>query len=238
MTTRPLFQFSQCLQQSLIIIGSELWLWIGVTIAIAGLLVLGRPFPILGVFNTIMSVFLCVGLAKYCDLKHTHPKTAPTLSWVIKTSLPLAILVAIGIDLCWFVFMTAAYILSGAPAKIMIFFVNWQVLQHIPEFDNVHNFAAWLFTYANIALSFGLLILSAFVGWFTHPLMLFNNTRFSKAKQKSANAASQHRSALVKTIGFIIFQAFLCSTVTPLLTPVLLVLTGCLIYNSYKVTFA
>jgi hypothetical protein len=67
--------------------------------------------------------------------------------------------------------------------------------------------------------------------------MLFKNVRFTQAKAQSERVVAKHQSALYKMIGFIFVEALLCSTITPLLTPILYMLTSTMLYVSYNSVF-
>lgn len=229
-------KFGDWLQQSLLLLGRLPWMWAGYTLFVGVLLLIGRISPALGIFSAVSSLFVGVGLAKYSDLKtaSAHPVG---FYWAVSQSLPLAVMAASGIVICWFVFMAIASFLSGEPDKIGQFFFHWEFTAEHLGGKSMREIAGWIYAYANVALIFALLMLNTFVGWFSHPLMLFKNASFSEAKEQSDRAVSKNQGALYKLLGFVFVEALLCSTVTPLLTPVLYVLVSALMYVSYKSVF-
>jgi hypothetical protein len=50
-------------------------------------------------------------------------------------------------------------------------------------------------------------------------------------------AMAKHKNAVYKLLGFVFFEAVLCASITPLLTPVLYMLTSTLMYISYRNIF-
>ncbi|MDP2902366.1 MAG: hypothetical protein Q8N96_04565 [Methylovulum sp.] len=229
-------KFSDWLQQSFLLLGHTPWMWAGYALFVGVLLVIGRLSPALGIFSAVTCLFVGVGLAKYSDLK-TSSEHPVGFYWAVNKSLPLAVIAASGIVIFWFVFMAIANLLAGEFYKIGQFFFYWEFNAEHLSHKSMREIAGWIYSYANIALIFVLLMLNSFVGWFTHPLMLFNNEGFSQAKEQSDSAVSKNQGAIYKLLGFIFIEAILCSTVTPLLTPVLYVLVSILMYVSYKSIF-
>ncbi len=233
MKRNPKPKFSDWLQQSLRVLGQHPRLWVSYSVIVAALLLIGHISQALGIFVAVASLFVGVGLAKYTDLQQSA-ETKPSLNWVINKSLPLALIAALIILLCWFVFLVTASLMSGEVYKIAQFFFHWEYTDSKLLHARTRDLAVWLYSYADVALIFSVLMLSSFVGWFTHPLMLFRNETFSHAKEKNDYATSRNQKAIYQLLAFIIFQALLCSTLTPLLTPVLYALVSVLIYMPYK----
>jgi hypothetical protein len=77
-------------------------------------------------------------------------------------------------------------------------------------------------------------MLTTFASWFSYPLMLFKSYRWSQAKEDGDYAVSRNQNAIYKLLGFTFAEAILCTSVTPLLTPVLYMLTSTMMYVSYK----
>jgi hypothetical protein len=80
-------------------------------------------------------------------------------------------------------------------------------------------------------------MLTTFASWFSYPLMLFKSYRWSQAKEDGDYAVSRNQNAIYKLLGFTFAEAILCTSVTPLLTPVLYMLTSTMMYISYKGIF-
>lgn len=228
-------KFSDWLRQSLLFINRDPLVWLGYTLFMGVVLVLGRISPALGIFLAVTCLFVGVGIAKYIDIKANERRVS--LSYAINQSLPLAILAAIVTVACWFVFMAFANIFSGEPEKIGQFFFYWQLTPENLNHKSSNELASWLYGYANIALIFSLLMMTTFASWFSHSLMLFKDYTWSAAKERGNQAVAKHQNALYKLLGFIFIEAMLCASVTPLLTPVLYMLTSTLMYVSYRNIF-
>lgn len=225
-------KFSDWLKQSLLFISRDPIVWVSYTLLMGMLLVLGRVSPALGIFLAVVCLFVGVGIAKYIDMKSSEQPVS--LGYAINKSLPLAILAATIIVLCWFVFMVMANIFSGEPEKIGQFFFYWQLTPENLNRQTSREIASWIYGYANITLIFTLLMMTTFASWFTHSLMLFKDYSWSAAKETGNELMSKHQNALYKLLGFVFLEAVLCASVTPLLTPVLYMLTSTLMYISYK----
>ena len=232
-TSKKKLKFSDWLQQSLVFIKLRPWVWFGYTAFVGIVLVLGKISLAAGVFAAVTSLFVGVGVAKYIDMK-ANSTYQVGFTWAVNNSLPLAILAAGAIVACWFVFMLFASVLSGEFYKIPEFFFHWEFTPENLHRESVRDVVSWIYSYANVTLIFTLLMLSTFVGWFSHPLMLFKNTPWSEAKGQSDFMTTRNQTALYKMLGFIFFEAVLCATITPMLTPVLYMLVSTAMYVSYK----
>ena len=80
-------------------------------------------------------------------------------------------------------------------------------------------------------------MVTTFASWFSYPLMLFKDYSWSQAREQGNYIVSRTQKAVYKMVGFIILEALLCTTVTPLLTPVLYMLTSTMMYVSYRALF-
>jgi hypothetical protein len=227
--------FGNWLKLSLLFINREPIVWLGYTLFMGVILVLGRISLALGIFLAVTGLFVGVGIAKYIDTAKTEQRVP--LIWAIKKSLPLAVLAASAIVVCWFIFMALSAIYSGDLYKIVQFFFHWELTPEHLNRKSSREIASWIYGYANVALIFTLLMMTTFASWFSHPLMLFNDYSWSKAKEIGNNAVSTYQNPLYKLLGFIVFEAVLCASITPLLTPVLYILTSSLLYVSYRNVF-
>ncbi len=227
--------FSDWLRQSLLFINRDPVVWVGYTLLMGVVLVIGRVSLALGIFLSVTGLFVGVGVAKYIDIKATDQRVR--LSFAINKSLPLGVLAAITIVLCWFVFMAGASIYSGEFYKIGQFFFHWELTPENLNRKSSREIASWVYGYANVVLIFSLLMMTTFASWFSHSLMLFKNYSWSVAKERGNQVAHKHQNALYKLLGFVFFEAVLCASVTPLLTPVLYMLTSTLMYISYRNVF-
>lgn len=229
-------KFSGWLKQSLLFACRGAWIWAGYTLFTGMILVLGKVSLALGIFLSVTCLFTGVGVAKYIDLKYSSDNPVG-FYWAINKSLPLAVLAAISIVAFWFVFMAVANIFSGELYKIGWFFFHWELTPENLNHRTLREIANWIYGYANVTLMFALLMLTTFASWFSYPLMLFKNQRWSEAMAQGNQAVSRHQGAMYKMLGFIFAEAILCSTLTPLLTPVLYMLTSTMMYVSYKSIF-
>lgn len=229
-------KFGIWLQQALLFVKLSPWLWFGYCLFVGVILILGKVSLALGIFSAVTSLFVGVGLAKYIDLKSASENPVG-FYWAVNKSLPLAILAAVSIVICWFAFMLTASLLSGEFYKIGQFFFYWEFTPENLNRRTMREIAVWIYSYANVTLIFVLLMLNTFASWFSHPLMLFKNAGWSQAREQSEKVVSKNQAAIYKLLGFVFFEAILCATLTPLLTPVLYVLVSTLMYVSYKSVF-
>jgi hypothetical protein len=229
-------KFGDWLRQSLLFVSRGPWVWAGYTLFTGIILILGRVSLAFGIFLAVTCLFTGVGVAKYIDLKYSAENPVG-FYWAINKSLPLAVLTAISIVIFWFVFMAIANVFSGELYKIGQFFFHWELTPENLNHKSVRETADWIYGYANVTLMFVLLMLTTFASWFSYPLMLFKNYSWSEAKARGNLAVSKHQNAMYKLLGFIFAEAILCTTVTPLLTPVLYTLTSTMMYVTYKGIF-
>ena len=229
-------KFSVWLKQSLLFVSHGPWVWAGYTLFVGILMPLGRVSLALGILLSVTSLFVGVGVAKYIDLKYSAENPVG-FYWAINKSLPLAVLAASSIMVFWFAFMAIANLFTGELYKIGQFFFFWELTPENLNHKSTREIADWIYAYANVTLIFTLLMLTTFASWFSYPLMLFKNYSWSEAKEKGNYAVSRNQNAMYKMLGFIFAEAILCTTVTPLLTPVLYMLTSTMMYVSYKGIF-
>ena len=229
-------KFSNWLQQSLLFVSHGPWVWAGYTLFVGILMPLGRVSLALGILLSVTSLFVGVGVAKYIDLKYSAENPVG-FYWAVNKSLPLAVLAACSIMIFWFAFMAIANLFSGELYKIGQFFFFLELTPENLNRQTTREIANWIYAYANITLIFTLLMLTTFASWFSYPLMLFKSQRWSEAKEQGNYAVSRNQNAIYKMLAFIFAEAILCTTVTPLLTPVLYMLTSTMMYISYKSIF-
>jgi hypothetical protein len=229
-------KFSDWLKQSLLFVSHDPWIWAGYTLFVGIIMTIGRASLALGILFSVTSLFVGVGVTKYIDLKHSTENSVG-FYWAVNKSLPLAVLAAGTIIIFWFAFMVVANLFTGELYKIGQFFFFWELTPENLDHRSTHEIANWIYSYANISLIFTLLMLTTFASWFSYPLMLFKNHSWSEAIKRGNHAVSRNQNAIYKSLGFIIAEALLCTTVTPLLTPVLYMLTSTMMYVSYKGIF-
>jgi hypothetical protein len=228
--------FSGWLSQALWLISRAPSIWIGYTLFIGLLLGAGRMSLALGVVLSVTSLFVGVGVAKYTDLKSSDGHSV-SLYWAISKSLPLALLAALSIVFCWFVFRLIANIYNEEWEKIAQFFFYWEFTPENMEDKSWRQLTGWLYSSAIVALIFVLLMLTTFASWFSYPLMLFKNYTWSQAKEQGNKAVTKHQNAMYKLLGFLFAVVFIGGGMMPLLTPVLYVLVSTLMYVSYQTIF-
>jgi len=229
-------KFSDWLKQSLIFASRGPWVWAGYTLFVGILMTVGRVSLALGIFLSVTSLFVGVGVAKYIDLKYSAENPVG-FYWAINKSLPLAVLAAGSIVIFWFGFMVVANLITGELYKIGQFFFFWELTPENLNHKSTREIADWIYSYANVTLIFALLMLTTFASWFSYPLMLFKDYSWSQAIEQGNYAVSRNQNAMYKMLAFIFAEAILCTTVTPLLTPVLYMLTSTMMYVSYKGIF-
>jgi hypothetical protein len=226
-------KFSIWLKQSLLFVSHGPWVWAAYTLFTGMLMTVGRVSLALGILVSVTSLFVGVGVAKYIDLKHSTENPVG-FYWAVKKSLPLAVLAASTIVVFWFMFMLVANLFTGEFYKIAQFFFYWELTPENLNRQTTREIANWIYAYANVTLIFTLLMLTTFASWFSYPLMLFKDYSWSQAKEEGNYAVSRNQNAMYKMLGFIFAEAILCTAVTPLLTPVLYMLTSTMMYVSYK----
>jgi hypothetical protein len=228
--------FGNWLRQALALVSRAPLLWAGYTLLIGLFLGVERISLALGIFLAVTGLFVGVGVAKYIDMK---PSAGTSLGFyrVLGKSLPLAILAASSLVICWFVFRVAANIYSGELYKISRFFFYWELTAEYLDNKSMHQIAGWLYSPAIITLLFILLMLTTFASWFSYPLMLFKDYSWSQAKQKGNEASVKHQAAIYKLLAFVFVGTFIAAGIMPLLTPVLYMLVSTLMYISYKTIF-
>lgn len=228
--------FSAWLVQAFVLISREPLVWIGYTVFIGMVFAIGRTSLALGVFVSVVSLFVGVGVAKYIDLKST-PEQAVGFYWAINKSLPMAVLAAISIVLCWLVFRVVANIYANEWGKIAEFFFYWEFTPDNLEDKSLRQLAGWIYSSALVTLIFVLLMLTSFASWFSYPLMLFKDYSWSQAKALGNKATVKHQGVMYKLMAFIFAVVFIGGGLMPLLTPVLYMLVSTLMYVSYRAIF-
>lgn len=228
--------FGNWLRQTLVLVSRAPLLWGGYTLFIGLLLSIERVSLALGAFTAVTVFFVGVGIAKYIDMK-SSAGTSLSFHQTIAKSLPLAVLAAGSLVICWFAFRVAANIYSGELYKIGQFFFYWELTAEHLDNQSMHRIAGWLYSPAMITLLFILLMLTTFASWFSYPLMLFKDYSWSQAKQKGNEASIKNQAAMYKLLGFVFAASFIGTGIIPLLTPVLYMLVSTLMYVSYKTVF-
>ena len=229
-------KFVDWLRRSLLFIRRAPWIWTACTLFIGLVLCIYRISYALGIFSSVALLFVGVGVAKYIDLKHSGQQPVG-LFWAIKKSLPLAIIMGGMITVCWFIFSAMANILNGQPEMISYFFFDWQLTPENLNRRDTRELAIFFYGYANITLIFTLLMIATFASWYSYPLMLFKDYRWSQAKEAGRQVSDTQKEAYYKMLLFLIFEAILCAEITPLLTPVLYMLTSTFMFVTYKSFF-
>ncbi|MGZ4994040.1 MAG: hypothetical protein ACXV79_07745 [Methylobacter sp.] len=228
--------FSNWLKQALLLVSRAPLLWAGYTVFIGLLLGIERVSLALGIFLAVTGLFVGVGVAQYIDIK-SSTDTSLNFYRAITKSLPLAVLAAASLVICWFVFRMTANIYSGELYKIGYFFFYWELSTEHLDNKSMHQIAGWLYLPAIITLLFTLLMLTTFASWFSYPLMLFKDYSWSQARQQGNKASVKNQAAMYKLLAFIFSAVFIGAGIIPLLTPVLYMIVSTLMYVSYKTVF-
>jgi len=228
--------FGNWLKQALALMGRAPLVWAGYLVFIGMLLGVGRISLMLGVFLAVSCLFVGVGIAKYIDMR-SSAENSVGFYWALNKSLPLALLAASSIVLCWFVFRAIANVYSGEVFKISQFFFYWEFTADNLDDKSMRQITGWLYSSAIVTLLFVLLMLTTFASWFSYPLMLFKHYSWSQAKEQGNKAFSKHQAAMYKLLGFIFAVVLIGGGIMPLLTPVLYVLVSVLMYVSYRDVF-
>jgi len=228
--------FSNWLKQALLLVSRAPLLWAAYTVFIGLLLGIERISLALGIFLAVTGLFAGVGIAQYIDIK-SSTDTSLNFYRAITKSLPLAVLAAGSLVICWFVFRVTANIYSGELYKIGYFFFYWELSTEHLDNKSMHQIAGWLYLPAIITLLFTLLMLTTFASWFSYPLMLFKDYSWSQARQQGNKASVKNQAAMYKLLAFIFSAVFIGAGIMPLLTPILYMMVSTLMYVSYKTVF-
>ncbi len=199
-----------------------------ILMALYGALAIARLSLGVGIIINVSCLFVLVGYFARID-----PKSTKTYS-VIRDFLPLALIFALMILVCWFVFRILFSLQNDDPQNILKFWFDWQVLNSEWLEKPVRIMASWLYAPAWVALIFIWLMLSSFASWFSYPLMVFQQKRWSEAREMGRNAYRQHAGVMYQISALIIAGALLSITVLQVFIPFFYLFFAALMYVSYQ----
>lgn len=207
------------------------FLWMLFLLASFPGLTLGVISPFLGIIIAVMCLFFGVGLAAYVD------KQLDSLQSLLRQCVPLALMAALTLVSCWFVFRLLANLSSNEAQNISLFF--WQGTQKFTALQSQpwRLMTAGFYELAIVALIFTLLMLTSFASWFSFPLMTLNSYVWSVAKSEGQQAATRLRSGMTRLMyssGLLIIFGL---GWLPCLTPLVYLLISLLMYVTYKEAF-
>ncbi len=225
--------FSNWLKQVLLLLGKQPFFWLIYVVLLYPVLAIGSLSQLLGIILAVISLFVGVGLGAFCDQLEQSGKNV-TLTQIIRQCLPLSIIAGIALMLCWFVFRAIADLTNGQFQHIVQFF--WQGDLIKPElWDKPWQIiVARVYEVSMVALIFSVLMITTFANWFSFPLMVFNNYRWSIAKNSGIQSARKNQKAMSNLMLSLGISTVLGLSLFPVLTPIFYLLTSLLMYVSYR----
>lgn len=221
------------LTETLQLAGKKPLVWSAAVLAIGVLLCLARISLALGILASVSGLFVGVGVAAAID---RQPKV--TVPELLKQHLPTSVSLAVLIMLCWLMFRVLANLYSGEPERIPGFFFDWELTAGNLQDKTFFDLAGWLYSAGIVSLILVLLMLASYGNWFSYPLMVFQQCRWSEARDRGRQVFKNHGSMLNKLSIFLMLGAFFGLGVLPLLTPLYYMFIATLMYVSYRDLFA
>ncbi len=228
--------FRDWLQQGLVLLGKNLLFWLMYCVVLYPLLALGSLSQMLGIVVAVVCLFVGVGFAAYCD-QAVGSVPVVRLSRIVKQCLPLAIIAGLAIMVCWFSFRVIADLVNGQFSNILHFFWQSDLLKVDLLSQPVQLLAAKIYAVSMVTMMFSVLMLTTFGSWFSFPLMVFNNHRWSMAKtvgNQGTRKCQKAMSNLMLCLGVIMVLGL---GLMPVLTPIGYIMTSILMYVSYRQMF-
>lgn len=223
--------FSNWLKQAGILMLSRPMVWLGYALITGLIFTVARISLALGLFFSICSLFVGVGVAAYID------KKIASLRLAINQTLPLGIIAATALVCCWFIFRLVANLYSGEYIKILQFFFYWELTPENFANKSLRQLIGWLYSVAIMTPIFLMLMLNSFASWFSFPLMVFDNQSWSRAKGQGRQACVTHSGAFYKLMSLLFAIAILGNSIIPIFTPLFYMLLSTLMYVSYRDVF-
>lgn len=229
--------FSDWLKFGFILIAKKPLFWLMYCVVLYPLLALGSLSQMLGIVLAVICLFVGVGAAAYSD-SDFHLEKTTSLNAAIKQSLPLAIIAGLAVMVCWFLFKVVADMVSGEMSHIINFFWQWDLLNDEFWAQSRLTLFGKIYTVAMVTLMFTILMLTTFASWFSFPLMVFKNSRWSVAKKLGNQLSRDQKKAISNLMLFLGIAMVLGFSMMPFLTPQIYALTSILMYVSYRQIFA
>ena len=224
--------FSNWVQDGLKLLLCRPGVWLNYFLLVSVLLSVGRISLALGIIFSAFSFLMTVSIAAYVNQPQSD-ETKKTLMDVTRTHAPVAFSMAVMLMLCWFVFRVVFNVYSGEPEKIISFFFDWQLFDQSIINQGIREYSGWLFRAAIVTLIFLILMLTAFVSWFSYPLMVCQGLNWSQAKHRGKAMTQAFYGVCQKQLAFSFFLAIVATGVSPFLTPLIYIFIGVLLYVSY-----
>lgn len=210
--------------------------WLVYVTVCGAVLMVSRISLALGIFLSVVCLFVGVDLAEYLD--QSGHRTEPfAFKTAFHRSLPLAILAAGTILVIWFFFRLVASIYLDEFDKIFQFFWLWELTPENFAGKSIRHLSGWLFSGAVVILLFVLLMLTSFASWFSFPLMLFNDYKWSQAKALGDDAVTVYAKTFYQLMALVFGVTIIGTGILPMMTPFLYMWVSILMYVSYRDVF-
>lgn len=230
--------FTNWLMQGMSLIAKNPLFWIIYCALLYPLLAVGSFSQIIGIVLSVVCLLVGVGVAAACDDSPEISDKPIRLSVAIRQCLPLAIIAGFALMLLWFAFKVISDLLGGQIGNILQFFWQPNLLDELFATQSWLRLSGKLYAIAMVALMFSILMLTTFGSWFSFPLMIFKNCRWSAAKQLGREASKRHSKTMSSLMFFLGFATVIGLSLMPLLTPEVYMITSILMYISYRQAFA
>lgn len=219
--------------ETLALAGKNPLAWFAAVLVIGLLLGITRISLAVGILASVSSLFVGVGVAAAIDLQ-----SKVTIPELLKQHLPTSVSLAVLIMLCWLMFRVVANLYSGEPERIPGFFFDWELTVGNLQDKTFIDLVGWLYSAGIVALILVLLMLGSYGSWFSYPLMVFEQCRWSEARDRGRQVFNRYGSILNKLSVFLLLGAFFGLGIFPLLTPLYYMFIATLMYVSYRDLFA
>ena len=224
--------FLNWVKAGLRLLGCRPGVWLSYLLVMTVLLSVGRISLALGIILSTVSFLMTVSMAAYVDPEQSN-QSCKVFIKMMRSHLPVAFSMAVMLALCWLVFRAIFNVYSGEPEKIMSFFFDWQLVDQSIFDQGVREYLGWLFRAAIVTLIFLVLMLTSFVSWFSYPLMTCQGFNWVQAKHRGKAMTQAFHGVCQKQLAFSFFLAIVGTGLFPLLTPLIYIVVGVLLYASF-----
>lgn len=229
--------FTNWLMQGMVLIAKRPLFWLLYCALLYPLLAIGGFSQIIGIVLSVVCLFVGVSIAAACDDTSMVSDKPIHVTAAIRQSLPLAIIAGLALMLLWFAFKIISDLLGGQIGNILQFFWQPNFLNELTASHSWLRISGKLYAIAMVTLMFVILMLTTFGSWFSFPLMIFKNYRWSTAKQLGREASKKHSKTMSNLMFFLGFATVLALGLMPILTPEVYMVTSIVMYISYRQVF-
>ncbi len=189
---------------------------------------LGRVSLAASIVCAVVSLFVLVGYMANQD-QHTGREYN-----LVKDCVPLALVFALMIVSCWFVFRVLFSLQNDTPQQILTFWFDWQLSDTALADMSFMQKASWLYASSLVTLIFVWLMLASFGSWFSYPLMVFQQLSWSQARYQGRQLFRQHVGIMYQLSALLIVLSLLCVAIAPVFIPFLYIVFASLMYVSLQ----